>query len=163
MTFLTCSCPWVLDHAHCGHPEATLWLALSCCGGPMQPGVSLPLAGARPAFHPTFASLCLRSLPWLFSGWSPALPTTWHKAETGKARVEGSGPVSLRGVGSQNPFPCQSWPLSSLSLSPIVAIKWVLCQVSGRRAVTFIQLLLSARACAVCFHLQFPRSPEMVM
>lgn len=83
--------PWVLgSRFHCKAPEATLWLAHPA-RRPHAARWSLPLAGAGSAFHPTFASLCLRSLPRLFSGWSPALPTTWHEAETGKARVEGRG------------------------------------------------------------------------
>ena len=78
------------SRCHCKAPEATLWLARPA-RRPHAARWSLPLAGPSPASHPVFASLCLRSLPWLFSGWSPALPTTWHKAEIGKARVEGRG------------------------------------------------------------------------
>lgn len=33
-----------------------------------------PPADPGPASHPFFASLCLRSLPWLFQSWNLALP-----------------------------------------------------------------------------------------
>ena len=91
MTFLTRSCRGVLgSRFHCKAPEATLWLACPS-RRPHAARWSLPLAGPGPASHPVFASLCLRSLPRLFLGWSLALPTTWHKAEIGKDRVEGRG------------------------------------------------------------------------
>ena len=152
MTFLTRSCCGVLgSRFHCKAPEATLWLACPS-RRPHAARWSLPLAGPGPASHPVFASLCLRSLPRLFLGWSLALPTTWHKAEIGKDRVEGRGQAwwgeelaakvpSLVSLGLCHQYHCHR---SSF-------INGCLCQVSGGRAVTFIQLLLSARACAVSF------------